>query len=277
MLQAIGLRLSRAWSESDLTAIATRSDLLVPLLLPAERTALARGTLRFRVDAPAVIDIAAMLDAPPFWLKDLGFRATGLFLDNTDGRWQIYRRSFPAGWIGLGVNGLDRRPKAHYAVFVRSIAGAGSPAVTLDRAAGPCWKATVAHAGVSPAHDFSSPFTHVPAELAAAVLLQSARSERHSALLATGRVWKTHVVSSATPDQIAVSYGADPRGSWFGPGALRTRSNQASCALRGRRTMRRAMAASSPRFACERSRASRRAFRCPIFSTIRSFGAIAYG
>ena len=49
----------------------------------------------------------------------------------------------------------------------------------------------------------TSRFKALPAELADAILLQPAHAARHSALLATGRVWKTHVVSSSRPDQVS--------------------------------------------------------------------------
>ena len=56
----------------------------------------------------------------PFWIHDQGFVATGETLANLDGRWLLFRKAFPPGWIGLGVNGLDRSPPAHYVVFLRS-------------------------------------------------------------------------------------------------------------------------------------------------------------
>ena len=49
----------------------------------------------------------------------------------------------------------------------------------------------------------------MPAELVGAVLLQAAHAQRHAALLATGRVWKTHVVSTSLPDQVTVAFGSD--------------------------------------------------------------------
>ncbi len=41
-------------------------------------------------------------------------------------------------------------------------------------------------------------------------MLQPAHDQRHSALLATGRVWKTRVVTGQAPTQVAISFGADP-------------------------------------------------------------------
>ena len=54
------------------------------------------------------------------------------------------------------------------------------------------------------------PFAELPASLAGSILLQPLHERRHAALLATGRVWKTHVPASSAADQVVISYGADP-------------------------------------------------------------------
>jgi hypothetical protein len=41
------------------------------------------------------------------------------------------------------------------------------------------------------------------------LLLQPAHDRRHATLLARGRVWKTHVASRSTPDQVVVAFGLD--------------------------------------------------------------------
>jgi hypothetical protein len=214
VLRAIGLRLSRSWSERDLTAIASRGDVLLERLTIAERVALARGHLRFHVDSPAVVDVVVSITSIPYWLADRGFRPTGLQLQNADGGWRVYRRTFRPGWVGLGVNGLDRTPEAHYAVFVtqvdRQTSRGKCPHVMLAPEHESGWKATIALPGVSPAHDVCRPFEALPEELIGAELLQSAHAERHATVLATGRVWKTHVVATKNPDQTAVTFGSDP-------------------------------------------------------------------
>ncbi|HKI19021.1 MAG TPA: phosphohydrolase, partial [Isosphaeraceae bacterium] len=199
-LQAIGLRLSRSKSELELTAIATRGDKLLAVLDPRERAALARGYLRFKVEFPVVVDVAVPVRSVPFWIGDQGFQPTHLVLDNTDTAWKVYRKTFASGWIGLGVNNLDRTPVAHYVVFVRPMIGRDERAprtiVSLDPKQDQSWKTTIARPGSSAAHDAYKPFKLMPAELVDAVMLQPAHAERHLAILATGRVWKTHVVSS---------------------------------------------------------------------------------
>ena len=87
---------------------------------------------------------------------------------------------------------------------------AGNAPMSRSREHESGWKATITLPGASPAHDFYRPFEALPAELIGAELLQSAHAERHATVLATGRVWKTHVVATKNPDQIAVTFGADP-------------------------------------------------------------------
>jgi acid phosphatase type 7 len=213
-LRAIGLRLSRSNSERELTAIASSGDLLLSALDPRERSALGRGYLRFKAECPVVVDLAVPARSVPFWIGDQGFQPTELVLDNPDTAWKVFRKAFGSGWIGLGVNNLDRTPAAHYVVFVRPTTGQNTLAprgmVALEPRSGRCWKTTTARAGSSAAHDSFKPFREIPSELVGAVMLQPSHDERHSALLATGRVWKTHVVSGRLPDQATVAFGPDP-------------------------------------------------------------------
>lgn len=212
-MRRVGRRLSGLYSERHLTAIATRGSELLARLDRSERAALGAGYLRFRVDRPVVVDVAAPAECPPFWLADRGFRETGLALENPDARWKVFRKTFDRGPIGLGVNGLDRTPAAHYVVFVRSLGGPDSDhrsMVAIDDEHRESWRVVSAGPGVSAAFDVVRPFASLPDELVGSVMLQPLHSARHSTMLATGRVWKTHVVSGPRPDQVAMSFGADP-------------------------------------------------------------------
>jgi hypothetical protein len=216
VLRRVGRRLSEICSERELTAIASRGSEILARLEPSERAALGEGHFRFQVDRPVVVDVAAPIDSVPFWLADRGFRGTELALVNPDARWRLYRRSFEPGSIGLGVNGLDRSAPAHYVVFVRARGGreAGECserlAISLDEDGQASWRVGMARPGVSAAFDARRPFAAIPDELVGAVMLQPSHAGRHSTLLAVGRVWKTHAPSSPRPDQVAISFGADP-------------------------------------------------------------------
>ncbi len=229
-LEAVGRRLSGSLSEERLTTLASRGPEVVAALKGHERDVLARGYLRFFSNAPVIVEVAAPSSSVPFWIKDQGFNSIGPSLSNADARWSLFRKSYPAGWIGLGVNGLDRTSPAHYVVFLR--APPGQPSLTestiaLAENVRRKWSLVQARSEVSAASDVCRPFASLPAELSGAILLQPRHEDRHSTLLASGRVWKTHVPSTASADQVTMSYGSDPTReltlSWrTEPGAFKT-------------------------------------------------------
>ncbi len=110
--------------------------------------------------------------------------------------WVVFRKAYEPGVVGLGVNGLDRTSPAHYAVFVRS--RDGRP-LTISGLEGNGWTITTATDAAG-----------IPDPLRGSTLLQCSHDLRHSTLLAGGRVWKTHVVSGRTPDQVTIAFGAEP-------------------------------------------------------------------
>jgi hypothetical protein len=120
----------------------------------------------------------------------------------------LFEKRFPAGWVGLGVNGLDRAPTGHYAVFIRAARSGPPPAIEgIDP---DCWRIVPARDGTSAAFDREQPIGPLPRELSGALLLQPAYGRRHASLLARSRVWKTHAASGPKADQIAVAFGNDP-------------------------------------------------------------------
>ena len=207
----IGRRLSGSLIVQELSALARRGD---RVLRQADRPGAIRpgaGGLRFRVDRPVIVDVAAPGRSVPFWLDDQGFRrvATPLRVAG-DGLGRL-PEAVPRRLGGAG----RQRPRPHARrritlVFVRSAdAGARSPRARRDRP-GPlatsCRRATA----TSAAFDRRLPIGPLPDDLREAVMLQPAHDRRHATLLARGRVWKTHVASGPTPDQVAVAFGLDP-------------------------------------------------------------------
>ena len=216
-LAAAGKRLSDVKSADELTSIATKTERVLAVLNPCERDALARGGLRFRVDQPVYVEIAAPRDALPFWLDDLGFKPTGLTVHHPDATLAVYRRRYSAGPIGLGVNSLDRAARVHYVVFLRSYDPSRDTIAIRPIAGGLAdWRMARAKEGVSAVSDATKPLTDLPRELLGAWVVQTPQDVRNAAFLARGRVWKTHVRSSPRPDQVAVTFGSNPaRGLTF--------------------------------------------------------------
>ncbi len=204
----VGKRLGRSLAPGYLTAIAARSDRVLPTLTRAERHALGHDGVRFRVDRPVMVEVAVPSGRPaPFWLADQGFVATKARLRNLDGEFAVHHRWFPGGVVGLGVNGLDRTSPAHYAVFVRPAVPGPlrvEPLEPLDVRATP-WRP-----GLSPYLDADKPFDPAPGTLEGSTVVQVTDARRHDGALAHGRVWKTRNPSGPGPDQVVVSFGLDP-------------------------------------------------------------------
>jgi hypothetical protein len=205
-LASVGKRLSRSMSLDELTAVAGHGERLLAVLTRAERDSLGRNYLRFRVDRRVVVELAAPESAPPFWLKEQGFTRAAANLKVAGSSWALFQKEFDPGWVGLGVNALDRSAPDHYAVFVR--ARDGNPVVVkvLDDQH---WRTVTVAEGTSLASDVRRVAARLPDHLRGVLLLQPARDRRYSTLLARGRVWKTHVPSRVKPDQIAIAFGAD--------------------------------------------------------------------
>ncbi len=214
--EPIGQRLGRSCSERQLNAIATRGDALLAHLLPRRacraraRISSLHGRSTGRRRRRRASRVGAILDRRPR-IPAHGPRSRR----TRDTVWLVYRKAFRPGTVGLGVNGLDRSPVAHYVVFIRSHAQRPRPTtsprdVTLDPAQPRCLERRAS----PPQHQCGPRFPQA-IQVAARVswrvrlMLQPSHGDRHRALLATGRVWKTRVVSSEQPSQVAIAFGTD--------------------------------------------------------------------
>ena len=205
-LARVGKRLSGRLSAAELTALASHGDRLLAVLNRGERDALGRGSLRFRIDRESDLYVVAPRGSEPFWLADQGFAREVMTLHDPDNTWTVYRKRFSAGEVGLGVNGLDRSPRAHYAVFARAADG-GTPSI---QGLSDDWQVITAASGVALERDVAGPVLDLPETLRGATLLRTRHDRRHAALLAGGRVWKTHGIAGRQPDQTTIAFGNDP-------------------------------------------------------------------
>lgn len=84
-------------------------NLILKFLSPEERSALAKNYWRFQVDVPVVVSL--MRDSAqasvPFWLVESGFEKTEYRVRNEMYTYEVWQKNFPAGEVGLGINGFD--------------------------------------------------------------------------------------------------------------------------------------------------------------------------
>ena len=131
---------------------------------------------------------------------------SSLRIDGAD--WPIFRRAFPEGWVGLGVNALDWSASTHYVVFVRPAEGGSVAVQAIDPGH---WRIDDRRAmGSARPPTSRCRSTACPTSSGAPPCCKPAHDQRHATALAHGRVWKTHVASSRTPDQVAIAFGHDP-------------------------------------------------------------------
>ncbi len=201
-------RLYATMTEDELYAIDDASAL--QLFTPEERETLATKYWYFDVNVPVVVSVlrTTSQSTVPFWLAERGFVKTDLIVHNIENwTYEVWQKRFPAGHIGLGINGFDKH-REHYLVAV-------GPQNESD---------TVSISGLFPAefsietmqdgamcyHDWDNlVLKDVPSSLVGHELLTTIRGRARDAHL-VGGFRKTPWPSSPTPDQIALTWSGDP-------------------------------------------------------------------
>lgn len=104
----------------DLEAMASLDNAaILAALTDEQRRILATEYWQFDVNVPVVVSVVRDTDQKeaPFWLQEYGFEKTAMTVRNESYTYEVWRKSFPAGHIGLGINGFDRH-RPHYFVGV---------------------------------------------------------------------------------------------------------------------------------------------------------------
>ncbi len=181
-------------------------------LQPAERRELATGFVRFRVDRPARIYVAfeGEQGETPFWLPELGFgrRADLDFIVDVEDAYHVWDKTVAAGEVRLGIPSLSGEMKP-YLVFAAP--AAEGPALTLTPLV-PGTDVVTARTGVRPFLDDDDYLNALPQALDGLPVLRTCESwELVSRLVGWFR--RTQYPSSASPDQLLLTWQGDPRRS----------------------------------------------------------------
>jgi len=177
-----------------------------------DRATLGTKYWQFTANVPTRVSVMRHRDQPepPFWLRERGFRLTDLSVRNEEYQYEVWQKDFPAGRIGLGINGFDKH-RVHYFVCV----GPQRPgdAVRVTGQTPSTWPAGVMRKGATIYHDWPDlVLTEVPSELDGQVLLTTIRGRAREAHL-IGGFRSTPYPSSSVPDQIALTWPDDPKTS----------------------------------------------------------------
>jgi len=186
------------------------NEQVMALFSPEEKEALATQHWSFEVNVPAIVSVmvSEKLKVVPFWLSEGGFQKTNLTMKNEQTVYDVWQKSFKAGRVGLGVNSFDQDLGMHYFVSVapenkddQLILGNFFPEKQF---------VGVLDNGAFTYHDWDElVLTDVPAEMKGQKLLTTTRGRTAVSHL-VGAFRSTNYPSSATPDQIHLSWSSDP-------------------------------------------------------------------
>lgn len=203
---AITERLRGQLSRSDLTNMTPYR--IERELTEEERHILATEHIRFRVDAPVTVTLLRnrSFKSEPFWLRET-FALTGLVLNLSGQEYDVWKKSYPAGSIGLGVNSLNGGG-THYVILV-SAQTAGAPVNISELYPGQL-RVQKFEPDMKPYVDRDEKLATLPVELADCWVVRTQHKSRDDAKLANLFRWTSHP-STPRPDQIVLTWSANPQ------------------------------------------------------------------
>ena len=186
------------------------NEQVMTIFSPDEKEALATQHWSFDVNVPAVVSVmvSEKQNVLPFWLTEKGFRKTNLTMKNEQTVYDVWQRSFKAGRVGLGVNSFDQELGMHY--FVSVAPEKKDDQLNLSNFVPEKQFVGTLDNGAFTYHDWDElVLADVPAEMKGQKLLTTTRGRMEESHL-VGAFRSTNYPSSATPDQIHLSWSSDP-------------------------------------------------------------------
>jgi hypothetical protein len=186
------------------------NEQVMTIFSPDEKEALATQHWSFDVNVPVVVSVmvSEKQNVLPFWLTEKGFRKTNLTMKNEQTVYDVWQKSFKAGRVGLGVNSFDQDLGMHY--FVSVAPEKKDDQLNLSNFVPEKQFVGTLDNGAFTYHDWDElVLADVPAEMKGQKLLTTTRGRMEESHL-VGAFRSTNYPSSATPDQIHLSWSSDP-------------------------------------------------------------------
>lgn len=200
-------RLYATMNEDELAAIDQQTAM--SLFSEADLEVLSTRHWVFDVNVPVVVSIMRSKNQKiiPFWLESSGFVKTELEMRNEYNTYEVWQKKFDKGAVELGINGFENFAY-HYFVSV-------APQNENDRLELSCSIPENQYVGVLDNsvltyHDWTElVLMDVPEEMKGQKLLTTIRGRGKESHL-IGAFRKTQFPSSAEPDQVLLTWSADP-------------------------------------------------------------------
>jgi predicted phosphodiesterase len=166
----------------------------------------------FDANVPVVVSVMRSVkqETVPFWLLESGFVKTNLTMKNEMTTYEVWQKSFDAGRIGLGINGMENY-SLHY--FVSVAPQNKNDLLKLTNFFPENQFVGVLNNGAFTYHDWDElVLTDVPESMKGQKLLTTIRGRGTESHL-VGAFRKTNYPSSAQPDQVMLTWSSDPSNS----------------------------------------------------------------
>ena len=201
-------RLKAQFEPNQLNGLDTET--ILRFVTPEERATLATGYWTFLVRVPVTVSLMRDVDQKevPFWIEEAGFTKTDLTVASEYYTYEVWQKDFPAGPIGLGINGFDEH-RPHYFVAV----GAQNPGdvVNIENLYPSQFDVRTMEKGALTYHDWTElVLEQVPEALTGQKLLTTIRGRSREAHI-RGAFRETAYPTSAKPDLVALTWAGDPR------------------------------------------------------------------
>jgi predicted phosphodiesterase len=185
---------------------------MLDFLTEKEKTVLANKYQYFKVNVPVTVSLMRHVNQVnmPFWLKESGFKQTNKKVKNVEYEYEVWQKDFMPGWVNLGIPGFDN-DRVVYFIAVGATNKSDQLKITDQYPSE--YSLTKMKKGAFTYHDWSDlKITEFPKELEGQILFTTVRGRSREAHV-EGAFRKTIFPSSKNPDQIMLTWSADPTNS----------------------------------------------------------------
>lgn len=183
---------------------------MLDFLSEDEKSILATKYQYFKVNVPVTVSLIrnVVQQTVPFWLEASGFKKTDGIVKNDVYKYEVWQKDFEPGWVNLGINGFDMHRTVYFITVgaknkndilkVTDVYPSEFPMDTMGK-------------GAYTYNDWDSLLiTEFPKELEGQILFTSIRGRAREAHVTNGAFRKTPFPTSASPDQILLTWSKDP-------------------------------------------------------------------
>ncbi len=202
----VAIRLREKYKEAQLKRLTPYQ--VYKILTDREKTILSNEHITLKVNVPVKVSIVRdrSIKSEPFWIRDRDFDLTGIVLKLGSTEFDVWEREFPAGDVGLGINSFGKGD--HYLVTVDPVNEGDRVQVLNLYPAG--LRLGTFKKDAKPYVDSDDKLSDIPGELKDQLMIRTESQSANDARLVEYFRWTNHV-STDEPDQITLTWSADPK------------------------------------------------------------------